>query len=82
MDNILKGWIKNIRKLKNNIFLDINDGSTAQKFQIVLPKNDATKTITAGSLVKAIGKVQLAPHGHFELHAQEVDMIGVNTKVF
>lgn len=58
--------------------MDVNDGSTAQKFQIVLPKNDTTKAITTGSLIKAIGKVQLAPHGHYELHAQEVDLIGVN----
>ncbi|XP_023300149.2 probable asparagine--tRNA ligase, mitochondrial [Lucilia cuprina] len=71
----VRGWIKSIRKLKNNIFLDINDGSTAQKFQIVLPKTEAIKSITAGSLVKASGKVQLAPHGHYELHAQEVDVI-------
>lgn len=58
--------------------MDVNDGSTAQKFQIVLPKDDITKTITTGSLIGAIGKVQLAPHGHYELHAQEVDLIGVN----
>lgn len=58
--------------------MDVNDGSSTQKFQIVLPKNEVTKTIKAGSLVKATGKVQLAPHGHYELHAQEVDLIGVN----
>ncbi|XP_005181312.2 probable asparagine--tRNA ligase, mitochondrial [Musca domestica] len=71
----VRGWIKNIRRLKNNIFLDINDGSTTQKFQIVVPKNDATKALTAGSLIKATGKVQLAPHGHYELHADEVETL-------
>lgn len=56
--------------------MDINDGSTTQKFQIVVPKNDATKALTAGSLIKATGKVQLAPHGHYELHADEVETLG------
>ncbi|XP_013101691.1 probable asparagine--tRNA ligase, mitochondrial [Stomoxys calcitrans] len=71
----VRGWIKNIRKLKNNIFLDVNDGSTAQKFQVVVPKNEKTKALTPGSLIKASGNVQLAPHGHYELHAEDVNII-------
>ncbi|XP_075168048.1 asparagine--tRNA ligase, mitochondrial [Haematobia irritans] len=71
----VRGWIKNIRRLKNNIFLDINDGSSTKKFQIVVPKNDKTKALTTGSLIRASGTVQLAPHGHYELHANEVDTV-------
>ncbi|XP_064537929.1 asparaginyl-tRNA synthetase [Drosophila montana] len=68
----VQGWIKNVRRLKNNIFLDINDGSTSEKFQLVVPRNLNTQQLTLGSVVSAVGRVQLAPNGHYELHADEV----------
>lgn len=68
----VQGWIKNIRRLKNNIFLDINDGSTSNKFQLVVPRNSDTQQLTSGCVVRAVGSVQLAPNGHYELHADEV----------
>ncbi|XP_034478640.1 probable asparagine--tRNA ligase, mitochondrial [Drosophila innubila] len=68
----VQGWIKNVRRLKNNIFLDINDGSTSNKFQLVVPRNSATQQLTSGCVVSAVGCVQVAPNGHYELHADEV----------
>ncbi|EDW73657.1 uncharacterized protein Dwil_GK19574 [Drosophila willistoni] len=71
----VKGWIKNIRRLKNNIFLDINDGSTSGRFQIVLPRDSHTQKLTSGTVVSAQGKIQVAPNGHYELHADAVESL-------
>ncbi|KAH8418620.1 hypothetical protein KR222_006746 [Zaprionus bogoriensis] len=71
----VQGWIKNVRRLKNNIFLDINDGSTSEKFQLVVPRNNETQQLSSGSVVSAVGRVQLAPNGHYELHADEVQAL-------
>ncbi|KAL7736757.1 hypothetical protein ACLKA6_015608 [Drosophila palustris] len=68
----VQGWVKNVRRLKNNIFLDINDGSTSNKFQLVVPRNFDTQQLTSGCVVSAVGCVQVAPNGHYELHADEV----------
>ncbi|XP_034106002.1 probable asparagine--tRNA ligase, mitochondrial [Drosophila albomicans] len=71
----VKGWIKNVRRLKNNIFLDINDGSTNEKFQLVVPRNPGTQQLTSGCAVSATGCVQVAPNGHLELHADKVESL-------
>lgn len=73
---LFQGWINNVRRLKNNIFLDINDGSTSDKFQLVVPRNAETQHLASGSVVSAVGRVQVAPNGHFELHADEVQSLG------
>jgi asparaginyl-tRNA synthetase len=36
----VKGWIKSVRAMKENIFADINDGSTGLNLQIVCDKSD------------------------------------------
>ncbi|KAI9582912.1 probable asparagine--tRNA ligase, mitochondrial [Glossina fuscipes] len=71
----VRGWIKSVRRLKNNVFFDISDGSTMQKFQIVVPKSEQLKTISAGNLVKVVGQLQVAPQGHYELHANSLETI-------
>ncbi|EDV98132.1 probable asparagine--tRNA ligase, mitochondrial [Drosophila grimshawi] len=71
----VQGWIKNVRRLKNNIFLDINDGSTSEKFQLVVPRNASTQQLASGSVISAVGRVQLAPNGHYELHADAVQCL-------
>ncbi|XP_055855830.1 probable asparagine--tRNA ligase, mitochondrial [Episyrphus balteatus] len=72
----IQGWILNIRRMKTNLFLDVNDGSTAEKFQIVVPKNDQTKALSPGCSVSISGVIQTAPNGHNELHANEVTLLG------
>ncbi|XP_017837205.1 probable asparagine--tRNA ligase, mitochondrial [Drosophila busckii] len=71
----VQGWIKSVRRLKNNVFLDINDGSTSGKLQVVLPRNPETQQLGAGSVISAVGRVQVAPNGHYELHADEVKFL-------
>ncbi|XP_011197913.2 probable asparagine--tRNA ligase, mitochondrial [Bactrocera dorsalis] len=71
----VRGWIKNIRRLKKNIFFDLNDGSTVRRFQVVIPKTTDTKDISVGSNISASGCIQLAPNGQLELHAEHVKVI-------
>ncbi|WOX79212.1 asparagine--tRNA ligase [Candidatus Shikimatogenerans bostrichidophilus] len=51
---IIKGWVKYFR---NNLFLDINDGSTIKNIQIVLKKK--IKNINIGITLKVFGKLIL-----------------------
>lgn len=39
----INGWIRSMRNQKNNIFLDINDGSSIHNIQIVLSANKYKK---------------------------------------
>ncbi|XP_037951423.1 probable asparagine--tRNA ligase, mitochondrial [Teleopsis dalmanni] len=72
----VKGWVKNVRRMKNNIFLDINDGSSSSKFQVIVAKNELTKDIQSGCSIFANGTLQIAPNGNFELNADDVNVIG------
>ncbi|XP_067633577.1 asparaginyl-tRNA synthetase [Eurosta solidaginis] len=71
----VKGWVQNIRRLKKNLFFDLNDGSTVRRFQVVIAKTPETKDISVGSNITAIGLIQIAPNGQLELHADDVKVI-------
>ncbi|XP_022226236.2 probable asparagine--tRNA ligase, mitochondrial [Drosophila obscura] len=71
----IQGWIKNIRRLKNNTFLDVDDGSTSRRFQVVVTRNPETQNLTPGSVITAVGQIQVAPNGNFELHADRVESL-------
>ncbi|XP_017124806.1 probable asparagine--tRNA ligase, mitochondrial [Drosophila elegans] len=71
----IQGWIKNVRRLKNNTFLDVNDGSTSSRFQVVVPRTPENQHLSPGSVISAVGQIQVAPNGSFELHAQRVEML-------
>lgn len=49
-----------------------------QKFQVVVPKNEQLTAVSAGNLVRVLGQLQVAPQGHYELHANSLETIGVN----
>lgn len=73
----VKGWVKSLRVQKEFIFADVNDGSCAQKLQIVIPKNlNIDDNITYGSSVHIIGKLSKSPRGQLELVADNVNVIG------
>nr|XP_016929005.1 probable asparagine--tRNA ligase, mitochondrial [Drosophila suzukii] len=71
----IQGWIKNVRRLKNNTFLDINDGSTSNRFQVVVPRTPENQHLAPGSVISAVGQVQVSPNGSFELHADRVETL-------
>ncbi|XP_017108367.2 asparagine--tRNA ligase isoform X3 [Drosophila bipectinata] len=72
----IQGWIRNIRKLKSNTFLDVNDGSTSTRFQVVVPKTPENQHLAPGSVISAQGQIQVAPNGSYELHASHVETLG------
>lgn len=65
-----------LRKMKDNIFVDISDGSTCEMLQVVIPKSIKLDNLSYGSSVSAEGKLVLAPNGKTELHATNVHVIG------
>lgn len=62
--------------MKDNIFIDICDGSSPKPLQVVVPKSDKPDQLSYGSSITAEGKLALAPNGRIELHANDVAVIG------
>ncbi|XP_012286759.1 probable asparagine--tRNA ligase, mitochondrial isoform X2 [Orussus abietinus] len=62
--------------MKNNIFIDINDGSSSEFLQVVTPKSDKLCNLTCGSSVVVEGTLATAPNGRMELRANDVLVIG------
>ncbi|XP_052752740.1 probable asparagine--tRNA ligase, mitochondrial isoform X2 [Galleria mellonella] len=71
-----EGWVKNLRVQKELIFADVNDGSCAQKLQIIIPKELKTDALTYGSSVHIRGKLSKSPRGQLELVAENVKVLG------
>ncbi|XP_043252996.1 probable asparagine--tRNA ligase, mitochondrial [Colletes gigas] len=71
----LQGWVKAVRKMKNSVFVDLNDGSS-KILQIVIPKDKKPDKLSYGSSIKAEGTLVLAENGSIELHANDVTVIG------
>ncbi|CAH4033692.1 unnamed protein product [Pieris brassicae] len=72
----VKGWVKSLRVQKDLVFADVSDGSTANKLQILIPKNLKTNDLTYGSAVHITGKLEKSPRGQLELRADYVKVYG------
>ncbi|XP_055372650.1 probable asparagine--tRNA ligase, mitochondrial [Condylostylus longicornis] len=70
----VKGWVQNIRKMKKDIFFDIDDGSTCKKFQVIIPKSE--KKLHVGQSIEAQGLLQINPKNELELKASSVKILG------
>ncbi|XP_060530715.1 probable asparagine--tRNA ligase, mitochondrial [Cylas formicarius] len=73
-DITVKGWIKSLRKQKELIFIDLNDGSTPQRLQILLPSKMSPQKLTVGSSIEATGTITLSPKGNLEVSADNVHL--------
>ena len=62
--------------MKENIFMDLTDGSTSELLQIVVKKCNQPENLSYGSSVSAKGELTLAPDGRMELHASDIEVIG------
>lgn len=65
-----------MRKQKDHLFIDLSDGLSEQKLQIVLPKKIYNKTIGTGASLNVSGTINISPNGQKELHASQVDVYG------
>lgn len=61
--------------MKENLFLDLNDGSCAKNIQVVVSK-DHIRNVNFGSSVEASGELALSPRNQLELRAKEIRIIG------
>jgi len=71
----IKGWIKTVRAMKSNIFVDVNDGSTGENLQIVCESKDKTK-LGFGSSIEATGILAKTPKGQLEIKASAIQQLG------
>lgn len=62
--------------MKENLFLDINDGSSVQHLQVVLKKDLKPANLSYGCSISAEGEISLAPNGRAELQAEKISVIG------
>lgn len=68
--------MKSLRTQKQNVFIDISDGSTDKKLQIFIPQSMKPKNLTTGSSIKASGLLKHAPNGQLEMNADDITVIG------
>lgn len=62
--------------MKDNIFVDISDGSSCEMLQVVIPKILKHDNVSYGCSISAEGELVLAPSGKTELHATNIHVIG------
>ncbi|PSN35927.1 putative asparagine--tRNA ligase [Blattella germanica] len=72
----VKGWVKAIRKMKNNVFVDITDGSCSRNLQIIISKSEHPEKLTFGAAIDASGSLVKNNNGQIELVAKEINVIG------
>ncbi|EZA52086.1 putative asparaginyl-tRNA synthetase, mitochondrial [Ooceraea biroi] len=72
----IQGWVRALRNMKDNIFIDVSDGSTCEMLQVVIPKSAKPTSLTYGCSVTAEGELALAPNGRTELRATDVRVVG------
>uniref|UniRef100_A0A182QKX2 asparagine--tRNA ligase n=1 Tax=Anopheles farauti TaxID=69004 RepID=A0A182QKX2_9DIPT len=71
----VKGWVKSVRNMKGNLFVDINDGSAASNFQLVINKEKNIDT-AYGSSIDACGVIVASPKNKLELHVDTLKELG------
>uniref|UniRef100_A0A146LUL5 asparagine--tRNA ligase n=2 Tax=Lygus hesperus TaxID=30085 RepID=A0A146LUL5_LYGHE len=72
----IKGWISALRKMKDNVFVDVIDGSSYQPLQVVLFKSDAPEALQYGCSVKVKGDLVKNKNSQIEMQNSELEVIG------
>lgn len=65
-----------MRKMKENIFIDLDDGSTHHRLQVVIPKNKIPASLTYGCSFEAEGVLVKNPSNNLELMAESINVHG------
>jgi len=71
-----QGWARGMRKMKNNIFVDLNDGSTHHHLQVVVPKNKVPDSLSYGCSLEAEGVLVKNSNNQLELVAESINVYG------
>jgi asparaginyl-tRNA synthetase len=56
----VKGWVKSVRKQKNLIFIELNDGSQFDNLQLIL-EADKLENVNTGTCLEVNGKLTTSP---------------------
>lgn len=65
-----------MRKMKENIFIDLDDGSTHHRLQVVIPKKNIPASLTYGCSFETEGVLVKNPSNKLELVAESVNVHG------
>lgn len=65
-----------MRKMKDNIFVDLDDGSTFHRLQVVIPKDKIPNSLTYGSSFEAEGILVKNPSDKLEMLADFINVHG------
>lgn len=65
-----------MRKMKENIFIDVDDGSTSHFLQVVVKKTDKPEALNYGCSVTVEGELAISPSGRAEVHADKIEVLG------
>jgi len=65
-----------MRKMKENIFIDLDDGSTHHRLQVVIPKNKIPDSLTYGCSFEAEGILVKNFNNKLELVAESINVFG------
>lgn len=68
--------MQKVRKQKQYVFVDINDGSCCDSIQVVIPKPIFPHDLSTGSSVCITGKLSEMPKGNIEIAANKLNVIG------
>ncbi|XP_055642296.1 probable asparagine--tRNA ligase, mitochondrial [Toxorhynchites rutilus septentrionalis] len=71
----IKGWVKSVRKMKETVFLDLNDGTCPNNLQLVTDKTQS-REIAYGSSIDASGTLARTSKNHLELKVELIREIG------
>ncbi|XP_045625992.2 asparaginyl-tRNA synthetase isoform X1 [Procambarus clarkii] len=74
----VNGWVKGIRRQKERIFVDVDDGSCSQKLQVVLPSGKRSVNLGFHASVSATGILHSSSHKgqDVEMVTDEIQVIG------
>uniref|UniRef100_A0A2P2I9N4 Asparagine--tRNA ligase-like n=1 Tax=Hirondellea gigas TaxID=1518452 RepID=A0A2P2I9N4_9CRUS len=74
----VNGWVKALRRMKKIKFLDLDDGSTSQKLQVLLPSSFDLSRLSYHSGVTVTGTIKESSHPkqEIELHADKIQSHG------
>src|SRR5699024_10804710 len=52
----VRGWIRTVRRQKQNVFIEVNDGSSLTNLQIVVPLGNAEASTASHTVVRDVDK--------------------------
>lgn len=68
--------MKAMRKMKDNVFIDVSDGSCSKKLQVLISKSKKPRSLTYGAAIEAAGSLVMNKNGQLELAAEDLSVVG------